>query len=665
MLSTQIKSEINNLWDKFWSGGIANPLTAIEQISYLLFMKRIDELDLKRKADAEFLGQKYTSIFDGVDESGEPNEHKRWSYFKQLEGGEMLKHVQEKVFPFIKNLKNGNQVFSEHMKDAVFIIPKASLLVEAVNIIDNIYSEIEREQREGQSFQDTQGDVYEYLLSEIASAGKNGQFRTPRHIIQMICSLVNPKLGEEICDPACGTGGFLLGAYQHILTQHTSEQYLDKDENGIVKGLLGDKLTDERQWQVLKEKMFYGYDFDTTMVRIGLMNLMLHGIDHPNIDYMDTLSKKYDQINQYDVVIANPPFTGSIDKGDINENLLLNTTKTELLFVNQIYNILRLGGRAGVVVPDGVLFGTTQAHIKLRRILIEQCELKAVISLPVGVFLPYADASTAVLIFVKGGTTENVWFYEVQNDGYTLDDKRSKIELSDIPDVINCWNDNLSGKGMFVSVKDIIENEYSLSVGSYKKLALDDMTDLPSGWNILPLSELIIEISEKAGKNNPAPVLSITKYEGFVESEKYFNKKVYSKDVSKYKVVKKNQFAYSPIHIDEGSVGFLYNFDVGLISPMYKVFELKKDLPIHVDPLYLFQLLKSNQYMQIYKNIGRGSVKRRKAISFDKFERIKILIPPQIIQDKIKNLTLGIDETQTKLKELKNSLSEELGKLML
>jgi type I restriction enzyme M protein len=295
MLSATIKSDISSLWDKFWSGGIANPLTAIEQISYLLFMKRIDELDLKRKADAEFLGQKYTSMFDGKNEDGEDNQHMRWSYFKQLEGGEMLKHVQSKVFPFIKNLKNGNQVFSEHMKDAVFIIPKPTLLVEAVNIIDNIYNEIEREQREGQTFQDTQGDVYEHLLSEIASAGKNGQFRTPRHIIQMICSLVKPQLGEEICDPACGTGGFLLGAYQHILTNHTSEKYLEKDDNGIVRGLLGDKLTDERQWKQLREKTFYGYDFETTMVRLGLMNLMLHGIDHPNIDYKDTLSKKYDE----------------------------------------------------------------------------------------------------------------------------------------------------------------------------------------------------------------------------------------------------------------------------------------------------------------------------------------------------------------------------------
>lgn len=476
MLSNSIKSEISNLWDKFWSGGIANPLTAVEQISYLLFMKRLDEEDFKREADAKFLERKYTSIFEGVDEDSEDNQKKRWSYFKQLEGGEMLKHVQTKVFPFIKNLKNGNAVFAEHMKDAVFIIPKASLLVEAVTIIDNIYNEIDREQKEGQSFQDTQGDVYEYLLSEIASSGKNGQFRTPRHIIQMICSLIDPKLSEEICDPACGTGGFLLGAYQHILTQHTSDQYKEKDENGIVRGLLGDKLTDERQWQVLKEKTFYGYDFDTTMVRIGLMNLMLHGIDHPNIDYMDTLSKKYTEQNRYDVTIANPPFKGSIDKSDINEELSLQTTKTELLFVNRIINMLRLGGRAGVIVPDGVLFGSSNAHKSLRKMLIEKCELQGIISMPSGVFKPYAGVSTAVLIFVNGGTTENVWFYDMQFDGFSLDDKRERTKDNDIPNIIEKWKErnpekdtNCKEKAFFVTRKEIEKNDFDLSINRYKE----------------------------------------------------------------------------------------------------------------------------------------------------------------------------------------------------
>ena len=261
----------------------------------------------------------------------------------------------------------------DDMQDAVFIVPKASLLVEAVGIIDEIYDEIERErQQSGQTFHDTQGDLYEYLLSEISTAGKNGQFRTPRHIIQMIVSLVDPKLGEAVCDPACGTGGFLLGAYQHVLTQHTSPEHRFTGEDGIERGLVRDKLTDERQWQVLKERTFHGYDFDTTMVRIGLMNLLLHGIAQPNLGYMDTLSKRYDEKDCYDVVLANPPFQGSIDKGDIHEELRLKTTKTELLFVNRMMNLLRIGGRAGVIVPDGVLFGSSKAHRRLREMLIEE-----------------------------------------------------------------------------------------------------------------------------------------------------------------------------------------------------------------------------------------------------------------------------------------------------
>ena len=336
MLNATLKSSIDRLWDKFWSGGIANPLTAIEQISYLLFMKRIDELDLKKKQDAEFTGESYRSTFEGDKET------LRWSHFKQMEGGEMLTHVQNKVFPFLKGLGKSESSFAKHMSNAVFIISKASLLVEAVTIIDEIFEEISKQESEGQGFQDTQGDLYEYLLSEITSAGKLGQFRTPRHIIQLIAELVNPKLGESICDPACGSGGFLLGAYHHILTQHTSKDQQKTDENGLTRGHVGDKLTDERQWNHLKEKTFYGFDTDETMVRIGLMNLMMHGISHPNLDQKDTLSKSYDQDGFYDVIMANPPFKGSLDKGDINESFSLATTKTELLFINRIVNSLKI-----------------------------------------------------------------------------------------------------------------------------------------------------------------------------------------------------------------------------------------------------------------------------------------------------------------------------------
>lgn len=476
MLNTKLKSSLRLLWDRFYSAGISNPLTAIEQISYLLFMKRIDELDLKKQQDAEFTGEKFESFFN------HENQDCRWSHFRHMEGGEMLNHMQAKVFPFLKNLGKEKSPFAKHMGNAVFIISKPSLLVEAVSILDQIFEEISRQEEDGQGFQDTQGDLYEYLLSEMSSAGKLGQFRTPRHIIQLICELVNPKLGDSICDPACGTGGFLLGAYHHILTQHTGKEHQKTDENGLTRGIVGDKLTDERQWAQLKEKTFYGYDIDESMVRIGLMNLMMHGIAHPNIEQKDTLSKKYDEDNYFDVIIANPPFKGSIDKGDINESLSLPTTKTELLFVDRIIKSLKIGGRAGVIVPDGVLFGSSNAHKMARKMLIEDCELQGIVSMPSGVFKPYAGVSTAILIFVKGGETEKVWFYDMQADGYSLDDKRSKIKDNDLSDIVSKWkerkadHENKRGdKSFFVDRKEIEENNFDLSINRYREVAYEEV----------------------------------------------------------------------------------------------------------------------------------------------------------------------------------------------
>jgi len=507
MLTAALRSRVDALWDKFWSGGIANPLTAIEQISYLLFMRRLDALDEKRRGDAEFLKQSFKSLFDGTYENRRGAKRTcqelRWTAFRHLPAEEMLEHVRDNVFPFIKTLKDGGQVFTRYMQDAVFIIPKASLLVEAVGIIDDLYAELERErQGAGQTFQDVQGDLYEYLLAEIQSAGKNGQFRTPRHIIQLIVTLVDPKLGETVCDPACGTGGFLLGAYQHILTQHTGAEHRFVGEDGIERGLLGDRLTDPRQWAALKEKTFHGFDFDTTMVRIGLMNLLLHGIDRPALGYMDTLSKRFEERDRYDVVLANPPFKGSIDKGDINEELRLKTTKTELLFVNRIVNLLRVGGRAGVIVPDGVLFGSSNAHRDLRKMLIDECELMGIVKLPAGVFKPYAGVSTAVLLFAKGGRTERVWYYDMQADGWSLDDKREKVAENDIPDVIARWkakdpekDTDRTVKAFFVPVGEIRENTYDLSVNRYKEVAYQEVHHEPPEAIIASLRALEASIA--------------------------------------------------------------------------------------------------------------------------------------------------------------------------
>ena len=456
----ELKSKIDQLWNKFWSGGISNPLTAIEQITYLLFMKRLDELDQKRQADAGWTGENYASKFEG---QWIPPEYRRqqeswkfaidkrtlrWSEFKRMQAEEMLQHVQGKVFPFLKDLNGSESNFTHHMKNAVFIIPKPALLVEAVKTIDEIFEVMERDSREkGQAFQDIQGDVYEMLLSEIATAGKNGQFRTPRHIIKLMADLVQPQLGHKIADPACGSGGFLLGAYQYIVTQlaiRAGTKDLTPDEDGFVRTSVAAALTEKAQ--AILTSSLWGYDIDSTMVRLGLMNLMMHGINEPHIDYKDTLSKSYTEEAEYDIVMANPPFTGSIDKGDINENLQLGTTKTELLFVENIYRLLKKGGTACVIVPQGVLFGSGGAFKTLRQLLVERCDLKAVITMPSGVFKPYAGVSTAILLFTKvwgpkdkvtRPATEHVWFYEMTADGYSLDDKRSKQEGNgDLQDII-------------------------------------------------------------------------------------------------------------------------------------------------------------------------------------------------------------------------------------
>lgn len=487
-----IKTKIDELWNKFWSGGISNPLTAIEQITYLLFMKRLDELDSKKKDDADFTGENYTSKFAGQWlPTGMPDEPEnyiaketlRWSYFKRLSAGEMLDHVQMKVFPFLKMLNGDESPFTHHMQNAVFIIPKPALLVEAIATIDEIFSEMDRDAEEGgQAFQDIQGDVYELLLSEIASAGKNGQFRTPRHIIKLIAELVQPQLGNRIADPACGTGGFLLGAYQYMVTQlDSNRESIIPDEDGFrrssVSGLLTQDVSD-----ILNDSL-YGYDIDVTMVRLGLMNLMMHGIDMPHVDYQDTLSKGFTEAERYHVIMANPPFTGSIDKSDINESLRLGTTKTELLFVETIYNLLTMGGTAGVIVPQGVLFGSGKAFVAARKILVENCELKTVIAMPSGVFKPYAGVSTAILIFTKGGETENVWFYNMESDGYSLDDKRTKQEgYGDLQEIVMRYHErhqrneiDRTKKCFVVPKAEIVSADYDLSISKYKEDVFEEI----------------------------------------------------------------------------------------------------------------------------------------------------------------------------------------------
>jgi type I restriction enzyme M protein len=510
MLSNELKSKINKLWDKFWSRGIANPITAIEQISYLLFMRRIDDADTDAKTKAEFTGVEYKTLFvrQKADNKGRPVTDKkgntifesaddcRWSQFSQLDPDSMLERVSNKAFPFIKYLNDPSHPYARHMQNAVFMINNSALLDEAVKAIDEIFEDIKKQQQEGQQFQDTQGDVYEYLLNELNQSGKNGQFRTPRHLIQFMCEVIDPDWTDKICDPACGTGGFLLGAYQHILTKYSSPEEIILDENGLkrFKKYGGDKITKHEVWDHLNEKTFYGFDVDQTMVRIGLMNLMLHGIKIPQIENVDTLSKKYDQGYQdgdYSVIMANPPFTGRIDKQGMSDKLKIDGTQSELLFLIRISKMLRPGGKAAVIVPEGVLFGGSNNQTQTRDILLKDNQLEAVISLPSGAFKPYTGVKTAILVFTKLEEdsptyhTEKVWFYELKNDGYSLDDNRRKLAENPLPVAVEAFEKRMTDTPIertghfYVGIDEILENGLDLSYNRYKKFEYEEQINEP------------------------------------------------------------------------------------------------------------------------------------------------------------------------------------------
>jgi type I restriction enzyme M protein len=486
LTDSKLKSQIDALWNRFWTGGISNPLTAIEQMSYLIFLKRLEDLENARVRRAARKKETYATVYEHYiqwrkKEEGAGNlpaelkndkqgDKLKWSHWSQLPGEEMLPFVRDHVFHFLRNMGRDYSSFTQYMQDAVCIIPKASLLQEAVKIIEDLHI--------SEQNADVQGDIYEYLLNQLSTSGKNGQFRTPRHIIRMITRMVDPKIGQRICDPAAGTSGFLTSAYEHILEQNTSKDILSYDEEGKAHNLIGDQITDVKAHNFLKSKAINGFDNDITMVRIGAMNLMLHGIDEPNFRYSDVLSKSFDERNLYDVALANPPFKGSIDESDINARFKTKTKKTELLFLELIYDLLVMGGRAGVIVPDGVLFGTSNAHVQVRQLLVDSCQLQGIVSMPSGVFKPYAGVSTAVLLFTKGGITDKVWFYDMQADGFSLDDKRQKIAENDIPNIIDEYHKWTSkpnkyvapekGGVVLVDVEEIRKNKYDLSISRYK-----------------------------------------------------------------------------------------------------------------------------------------------------------------------------------------------------
>ena len=489
MITGELKNKVDSIWDTIWTGGITSPITVLEQITYLMFMKLLDDNQLKAEAGANALGiQLKKKVFgEGICVISE-NPHVeteyrnlRWNVFHNFEPGAMFSNVQNYVFPFIKQIGDGKDTaFSRYMKDTVFLIPTPKVLAKVVDGIDAM----------DMNNKDIMGDVYEYLLGKIAAAGENGQFRTPRHIIRMMVELMKPTLDDKILDPAMGSAGFLLESSNYV-AKHYSKELMRADKA-----------------EYFKTQMFAGFDTDQSMLRIGAMNMMLHGVEDPNIKYQDSLSGDNNERGCYSLIMANPPFTGSVFQEEISKDLLAlcKTKKTELLFLALFTKMLETSGRCASIVPDGVLFGSSAAHKAIRKELVEKQKLTAVISMPSGVFKPYAGVSTAILIFTKtnAGGTDKVWFYDMTADGYSLDDKRSPIAENDIPDIVERFN-NLEAeenrerteKSFFVDKQEILDNDYDLSINKYKKVEYVAI-EYPSSEEIIAdLDELEMQIGSE------------------------------------------------------------------------------------------------------------------------------------------------------------------------
>ena len=484
MLTGEIRNQVDRVWDAFWTGGISNPLEVIEQFTYLLFIKRLDEMHTGREARANRLREPIESpIF------GPGQEHLRWSRFKNAPPPQLYEVIEREVFPFMKSLGGGDTgAYSAHMKDARFTLPpeKAGLLARVVDMIDRIPMDD----------RDTKGDLYEYMLGKLSTAGQNGQFRTPRHIIQMMVALTDPRPTDTLCDPACGTAGFLVAAAEHI-ADHYPEVRTDPALRARYYG----------------GAMFHGFDFDSTMLRIAAMNLMLHGIEQPAIENRDSLAEdpRSAGAGQYSLLLANPPFAGSLDYEATAKDLLavVKTKKTELLFLALFLRLLKPGGRAAVIVPDGVLFGSSNAHRELRRLLVEDHRLEGVISMPSGVFKPYSGVSTGVLLFTRtdSGGTDDVWFYDMQADGYSLDDKRTPAAANDIPDIIARWGNRAAERdrartdqSFLVPKAEIAAQGYDLSLNRYKEVVYDEVAYDPPLVILAELEALEEEIRRGVGE---------------------------------------------------------------------------------------------------------------------------------------------------------------------
>lgn len=489
MIIGELKNKIDSLWDVFAAGGLTNPLEVIEQITYLMFIHDLDDTDNKNAKECAMLGLPFKSIFSDQVKIGErtiDGQQLKWSTFRDFPANKMYETIQEWVFPFIKNLHSDkNSAYSKYMDDAIFKLPTPLVLSKVVDSLDEIYALM------GQSTEiDIRGDVYEYLLSKISTAGRNGQFRTPRHIIRMMVELMKPTPKETICDPACGTGGFLVGASDYLRETYRNDILMNKENRDHYMN-----------------HMFHGFDMDRTMLRIGAMNMMTHGVEAPFIEYRDSLSDQNLDTDKYSLILANPPFKGTLDADSVSANLLkvAKTKKTELLFLALFIRMLKIGGRCACIVPDGVLFGSSNAHKQIRKAIIEDNRLEAVISMPSGVFKPYAGVSTGILIFTKTGHggTDKVWFYDMKADGYSLDDKRSQVKENDIPDIIERFNHldkeadrKRTEQSFLVDKKEIVDNDYDLSINKYKEIVYEKVEYPPTSEILADIEELNKEIDK-------------------------------------------------------------------------------------------------------------------------------------------------------------------------
>ncbi len=500
MITGVIKNKVDKIWTDIWAGGITNPLTVIEQLTYLMFIRSLDEKELETEEFENMTGEKMDKIFP----QSAVGQSMRWSKFKNNDPREIYDVISRRVFPAIKSMKHGRlpdfneqgglveagddsasdvqneTAFARYMSDAMFLIPTPQVLQKIITGLDDLYEHDIADR-------DMQGDLYEYMLGKLATAGQNGQFRTPKHIREMMVELLQPTPDDTICDPACGTAGFLVSAAEYIRKHYE------------------DTMTAE-QWEHFAGDAFTGFDTDRTMLRISAMNLMLHSISHPEIDYSDSVSKQNQISDRFTLCLANPPFKGTVDAESIHDNLkaVTNTKKTELLFLALFLRILKKGGRCACIVPDGVLFGSSKAHKAIRKELVENHQLRAVISMPSGVFKPYAGVSTAVLVFTKTGAggTENVWFYDMKADGFSLDDKRSEVAENDIPDIIERFrhldkeaNRQRTEQSFFVLKQEIADNDYDLSINKYKKVEYVPV-EYPSTTELMAdLHELEMEIT--------------------------------------------------------------------------------------------------------------------------------------------------------------------------